>query len=123
MVAITEALHAPAEVPTRTSGTMSRSSSALQHPHLADGLVAAAGEHERGACGCRASRRRNWLIEVLTGRSFLHSFHANSPVALGSSCALAAQFVWRGKAGAMLRPKSTPTTHTFIPARGREAHA
>ena len=31
-VAITEALHAPAEVPTRTSGTMSRSNSAFSIP-------------------------------------------------------------------------------------------
>ena len=49
-------LSAPAEVPITTSGTMPRSSSAAQHADLADALVAATGEHERGARSSRARR-------------------------------------------------------------------
>ena len=47
-VAIAAPLSAPAEVPTTTSGTMSALEQGAQHPDLADALVAAARQHERG---------------------------------------------------------------------------
>ena len=111
MAAMTEALHAPAERPDEDVGNDAALEQRLQHAHLADRLVAAAGEHERGAQRARRTRRRSWLIEVLTGvGSFLGS--CTPILALGSVARPRARFVWRGKAGAMLRPKSTPHDHT-----------
>ena len=66
-LAMTEALHAPAEVPTSTSGTMSRSSSALSIPTWQTAWLPPPAS-TNAVRSARVGRRRSWLIEVLTGR-------------------------------------------------------
>ena len=90
-----------------------------QHAHLRDRLVAAAGEHERGARSARPRRCRSWLIGAGTERSDSLAMRS----ILASYRRSTARFADRGKAGAMLRPKSNPPHRRLIPARGREAHA
>src|SRR5262245_41005348 len=123
IAAMTDAFHAPAEVPTSTSGTMSRSSSARSMPTWQTAWLPPP-ESTNAVPFAFVPRRRSWLIVVLTGPASSSRTPCSCVCSNPSSrreipgrvhCA---RFVRRRNLGAMLRPKSTPTTHTSFQAKG-----
>ena len=115
LAASTDPLNAPADVPTITSGVMPRSSRARSMPTSLTAWLPP--PESTNAVRCLTSQTPAELVDREAHRTIFVPCHA-------VACLVAVHGLsGRGKAGAMLRPKSNPPHRRLIPARGREAHA